>query len=512
MGAINSPELNPLAPASYANFQGINTTRDKSSLDTGDQQFLLTLENGYANSQGVILRDRTLVARKDVPQNQPIIHMNFFGRNLMAWAHREAGGISLRAEPNLSAPLAFTPGSVVTSTVFNNQIRFFSQGQQMWDCSGSVFVRASNTKEKPAFGVACQQRLCVAGYADRPTVVELSRVNFPNIYSSDELKTDTTATRAIDIDIRNLIGTTDFITGLGVFEKSRLAVFTNDQCLIYNISPDFTKIAFDDKGALSNGTISHNSIVSVGTDLIFADRSGIRSVRRSESNGVTIYSVPLSEIVEEKYRDLYFRTPNKQSISGFYDHDYGQYHLFFPISDYNTERLTVSIASAGSGVINKWSTGHYLNQRCGASFGGVTCIGTSGGIYEYVPSEDKTATPDFIPDLTLITPILWHGDITETKQARKFILQASGTGHIDIEAFNNEGQLLDAFKIDLDRPAEDDNGTHTIPLSEQYDRPFNFQYKGVQFKMTASGGSGRIKIMGFAVLIEGKEPSKRSRK
>ena len=68
----------------------------------------------------------------------------------------------------------------------------------------------------------------------------------PDIFLEEEAITEE-VTRAAFIDISNLIGTADEITGLGAFEANRLAVFTKDQTLVYIIDPDFEEWQLDSR-------------------------------------------------------------------------------------------------------------------------------------------------------------------------------------------------------------------------------------------------------------------------
>jgi len=222
-------------------------------------------------------------------------------------------------------------------------------------------------------------------------------------------------------------------------------------------------------------------------------------LRRSETNGITIYAVPLSSKIEEMYKELVRSVKDPRDISAFYDRDNGQYHVFFPQTDIQSKRLTLTI-SPSPDATNKWSTGDYLNPRCGASLGGTTCVGTAGGIFNSLEYEEDGVTN--LPELEVDTPILWHDSLTETKHSAQIILQASGQGQIEITAFNNEGKQLQVIKIDLDNDENEDDNYTFLPLSRQYSRQFRHQYKGVRFKIKTTGGQGRIKIIGLAVLIE----------
>ena len=497
--SINAPSGQRIQPFSYDDFQGIDSSRDVASLDTGQQQHMFVLKNGYANFRGIILRDRGYSKRQTSPGDRLINHVAFFGKDLVAWAQQDGGGTTLASEPNGTQALEVYPkNATVTSTVFSNKLVFFCRDQSMYKFDGLTFKESTNAREKPAFGVAIQRRLAIAGGPGRGTIIDFSRVDDTDVFTRDESTSDTSVTKAADIDIRNIIGTSDEIKGLGVFETSRLAVFTSDRCLVYNISPDYTKWSLDDKASIGVGCISHNTIASAGTDLLFCSRSGIHSLRRSEANGITLYAVPLSAKIEELYKQLVKSVANPADISAFFDQDDGQYHIFFPQTPQKTVRLTMTVSPAAD-TPNKWSTADYLNQRCGAALGGVVALGTSGGIWDIKEYEE---TAEQVPELDVWTPILWHGSITETKQAREFILQASGTGRIIIDAYNNEGKKITSMTVNLDPPPDGGGDVTFLPLSKQYNRPFAQQYKGVQFRMRTQGGTGRIKIIGFAVLIE----------
>ncbi len=499
--SLNAPSGKRLQAFSYDDFQGVDSSRDVASLDTGQQQHLSVLNNGYANFRGIILRDRGATQRKSAQGDRLIKHVTFFGRNLAAWAQRDDGGTTLKAEPNgLTQSLAYPKDAVVSSTIFNNKLITFSRQQPMYEYDGSKWSKNANERERPAFGVAIQRRLAIAGGVDRRTTVDFSRMDNTEIFTRDEPEGSLEVTRAGDIDIRNIIGTFDEIKGLGVFENSRLAVFTNDQALVYAISPDITRWVIDEKTSVRKGTVSHNSIANTGNDLLFASRSGVESLRRSDNNGVTIFSVPMSAKIEELYKRTLRLVPNVEDISAFYDPDYGQYHLFMPQSDILSTRFTMTMGVDGN---VKWSTGSFLNARCGASLGGVTILGTNGGIFDVNEYEEQSTV---LPELEVVTPILWHGSLTETKKTSEFILQASGKGRLLVDCYNEDGKKFYSMQIDLDKNDNGDDNRTFLALSNQYSRSFEHEYKGVQFHIRAIGGSDRIKIIGLAVMVEVVQP------
>jgi len=484
----------------YEDFQGIDTSRDRAALDTGEKQHLISIVNGYADWRGAILRDPGAIKRDS--SNSIIQHVDFFGRDLACWAQKDGGGVSLVSDRFFSIGAGhkkdeiYPSNAVVTSTVFNHKTIFATGGEPMYQYDGSTWQEIVNTNPAtPAFVVTVQQRLATAN--SESTVVDISRVD-ETVFTADEDPASTSVTRAGSIDVRNIIGTADTIQGLGAFEQNRIAVFTRDRTLIYTIDPDLTKWVIDDKANVRYGTISHNTIAQAGSDLIFCSRNGVYSIRRSDTNGVTLFSIPMSTKVELTYRALLKTISNKQSVSAYYTQDTGQYHIFFPQTDRLSKRLTLTLDPTGSGN-HKWSTGDFLSARCGSQLGETTLIGTSGGVWNQQQVEDVTLTA---PTLVIETPILWQGAINGIKDSHSLIVQASGQGTIQVEAFDEVDRSLSTMFFEIDGGGEDDSFAD-VPLSRQYERKFEHRYRGVYFRFTLKG-NGLLRTTGFAVAIRKK--------
>ena len=76
---ISPPSGQSLEPFTYDDFQGVDSSRDVASLDTGQKQHLSALENGYANFRGIIIRDRAVLPRTTSQGDRLIQHVTFFG-------------------------------------------------------------------------------------------------------------------------------------------------------------------------------------------------------------------------------------------------------------------------------------------------------------------------------------------------------------------------------------------------------------------------------------------------
>ena len=477
----------------YQHFQGIDSSRDPAAMDTGDNLHLVSVKNGFCDWRGVINRDPS-AERREISEGV-VSHVTFFGRNKTVFARRDEGGTSLCSDTNINVQDVYPRNAVITSTQFNLKTVVATAGYNMYAFDGYAWDAIDTVNApKPAYAVTTNRRLAVAGIPGRETQVLFSRVDNFNIWPEDESTTSTEVTKAVYIDLNNYIGTADQIKGLATFENFKFVVFTNDRAWVYSLDADYTRWTLDDKSHVEVGVVSHNAITRAGQDTIFAARNGIYSLRRS-SNGLQIINVPLSSKIDLLYRSLVKNCPNPEEISAFYDVDNGQYNLYFPQTDYVTTRLTMTVSPVQDEP-SKFSVGNFLNSRCGASLGGVTVLGTPGGLYTQRNIEDEL---ELAPEMVVVTPILWQGQMTEQKQSVSFILQATGKGTITVEAFDEEGRALSDMTFDIE-PEVTDGTFSDVPLVAQYDRKFEHIYRGVQFRFKTNG-VGLLKIIGFAVQV-----------
>lgn len=498
MSSFRSPSGVEVKVFPYEGFKGIDTSRDKGSMDSGEQQHLIDITNGYVDWRGTIIKDPE-VERRSTSEGV-IAHVAFFGQDLAAWAVKDGESVSLDTDKGHKLVDAFAKNAVVTSTVFNKRVIMASRGSVMKRYDGSKWEEnESQSKPTPAYITAISGRLAMAGLQNSETEVWFSRVDDDNIMPDDEDPAALQVTKAVKLDIRNLTGTSEIIKGLGVFEQDILAIFCQEQTIMYQTNADYTQFRLADRSNIKVGTISHNTIARANTDLLFCSRSGVHTVNRSRQNGITVYQQLLSAKVEDLYKALYKSVPNPEEISAYYDQDKSQYHIFFPQTDFICKRLTITFSISGDDE-PKWSMGDFVKARCGARLGGVHLIGTSGGIYRVGEYGEKLTLS---PEMSVTTPILWHGSITEIKMSHAMLLQAIGTGYIEVEAFNHEGQRLSTFTIELDE-SQGDGTFLDVPLPRQYERKFEHKYKGVQFRFTSKGG-GTAKIVGFAVFVRSQQ-------
>ena len=484
----------------YENFQGLDTSRDITSLDTGKEQHLAKINNAYSDWRGQIVRDPACRFRGGEYRVQ---HVRFFGKNELVWAERTGAGINFRSEREHMLENVHEAAAIVTSTVFNQNVIFAARARPMYRYDGIQFRRNQSPSAdllRPAYVTSIQRRLAVAGIPGRETQVHLSRVDQDEIFPDDEETDSVSVLRAGFIDVANLLGTADQITGLGSFEQNRLVVFTADKAIIYRVDPDLTRWVIDDNANINIGCASHNTIVNAGTDLLFCSRSGVHSIKRSEENGILVYSYSMSDKIDILYRELFRSVEDPETISAVFDQDTAQYHVFFPQPGGQVcKRLTLATNPEGGQAQPKFSTGDFLSANCGTFLGGTLVLGTNGGVYEVLKIEDDIEGA-FTPDLEVVTPLLWHGSLMETKQTTSMIVQATGKGIIEIDAVDLNGRTIGSLVIEVN-DTSDDNYFQDVPLSKQYERKWSHRYLAAQYRFRTRGGGGLLRIIGFAVTV-----------
>jgi len=440
----------------YYGFRGIDRSRDITAMETEKEQHFWNLNNCYVDYRGQLIRDPAFYLLQG-SNRYPVKAVRFYSREGFVFAEEDAAHTHL----------------------------------------------ASDRGHRVDGAYEIQRRMAVAGFKDRPTVIEFSRVDDPDIFLNEESFNEE-VTRAAFIDIGNLIGTADEITGLGAFEANRLAVFTNDQTLVYLIDPDLEEWQLDSRANLRVGCISHNTIANAGSDLLFCSRKGIHSIMRSEQNGLTIAEASLSDEVENLYQELVRTTPDPKSISAVFDSDTLTYHVFFPRpGGQNTKRLSMNFRS-GYQVVN-FQLGDTLYPRCGAFLGGKLFFGTADGVYEATQRvfDQDTGASDLRRDQMIAeTPVLWLGDFLNSKRSHTLILQATGKGRFFVDAVDENDVDMQTIEVNLDR-LEKDPKWGDMPLREDYAFPFPHVFRGIRlrFRTEEVDSQSEITIISFSFLI-----------
>lgn len=495
--ATKSPDLVGSTLAPYYGFKGIDRSRPVVGMDDGKGQALYTLNNGYTDFRGTIRR--LPATRRDRLTDGKVRHIRFFSRLGAVWAEEDGKAVNLRGHYAPLQPAAFAKNSVVSTCVFRGKVHFMSSGFSMIKSDGYGW-EANTSQTYPAFGVPILGRMYCAGFADEPTLIKACRVDNENVFTEEE--TGTGSNRAAFLDIGNTIGTGDFITGLGSFEINRLAIFTNDQTLVYQVDPDPALWQADYRASLQIGCISHNAITRVGKDLVWPSRHGIHALSRSDANGLAIADYTLSHEIEDLYKQLLRDCIGPEFVTAAYDQDMGHYYLFFPMEDGLHVRLSCNLKQGYDRLT--WYTAFVCGERCGDFLAGTMLFGSNDGTYVRLDpitpiSADDDLTDDVIRgELDICTPIHWHGSIDEYKESKALVLQATGSGALLITAYDEEGQEIYQDEVQIEGREDTAGDFPNVNLEQQYRLPFEVRYRGVQFQFR-SVDNGDVRILGYAI-------------
>ena len=480
----------------YQSFTGLDSSRDLFNQDTGDNQSLHVLENAYADFRGQLVRVGPGAYRFGT---KPVRHAIHYDTDTLVTVSEYKDGLHLESEQGFSYDFIYPRSAIVSSTIFNRQIMLTARGLAPTIFDGKKFTPTKSTTAYvalPAFCTTVQQRLCIAGVAGSDTLVMISAANDLDRFFGDEAVDATSPLRAANIDIANLLGTADKITGISSFETDKLCIFTNDRAFIYKLDPDVTQWELQTEASATYGCASHNTIKEAGSDLLYCSRSGIHALRRVTDNGLQISSVNLSAQIDQIYRSLFNQVNDPQEITAVWDQDEGQYHVYFPIAgsgEFN--RLTMTVNSGSDGTRTSFSTGDFLKSRCSTTLGGNMVIGTKRGVFNRNKVESNEGA---MPDVTVETPVLWMGALDGIKQSNSITIQAYGDGELTITATDDQNR--DKWQTTVMLTDEDDDGRRTVPLQRQYERPMSIRFRGLRFKFEYKG-TGLFRIIGFAVEL-----------
>jgi len=471
-------------------------------MERPEAQPLSEIDNLYCSSKGYITNEPSLAPIGT--EMGYITHLRYFDdvNDVSVYAIRNGTGTSLRCTNGESKAESIWPAGVSVASAYLNRTLVLAAGQKtMRQFTGAEFKEITSSDIAGARYV-CQvsNRLIAAGFDDNPCEIKMSRVNDPMRFESDEQPEDASVLKGARLNIQNLIGSSDRIRGLANFETNKLAVFTGDAVLVYVTNSDYTLWTIDLSSTVRYGTVSHKSIVSVGGDLFFCSSSGVHSMRRSAVNGSTVFTSSMSEDITELYQSLLAQVRNKDDISATFDPVAGRVHIFFPINNVLSYRLSASVADARTEQdITKvmWSLTTFGGMTCGDYQSGRSLIGTVSGIKEAAPwyATDARRGPGYAR-----FPTLWHNDIFNPKRSLHMVLYAAGAGEVTVTASDETGRELSVVTFVL--PKSDQVDYAGVPLQRQFIKPFSHEYIGLRLKINISANS-LIRI--FSIGVNTKE-------
>ncbi len=490
-------------PQLYTAFAGINTSRSDVSMERPEAQPFSEIENLYCSSKGYLSNESSLT--KYGTDNAYISHIRYFSSDAdtAVYAARVAGGTSLRVmNRNAAVEKVWPRDANVCTTLFNAKVILAAGQDTMYSFDGLEFTKIDSPTIKGARYICqIQDRLAIAGFDSNPNEIVLSRVNNERIYKNEEDQSDVSVLKSARFNVQNLIGNGDRIRGITSFESNKFAIFTNDRVLVYLADQDFSNWALDTRLVVRYGTVSHNSIVPVGDEVFFCSRAGIHSLRRSALNGATVYTTPLSEDIQELYQSLLAQVPDKSKINAHFNPDEGRLHIFFPVNDLVSYRLSGALSAImqeGGSTTIKWSLSKFAGLTCGDYIAGRHLCGSVSGLYKVGVWYSNDAPRG---DGYAVTPILWHKDLFNPKQGLALVLYASGAGKVLIDAEDETQRSLGTYEFEL--PDTDQADYAGVPLQRQFIRPFTHEYIGLRLRLRFEA-TKMIRVFGLGVLT--KEP------
>ena len=484
----------------YTSFAGLNTSRSDISMERPEAQPFVEMDNLYCSSKG-FLTNESPIEPVQTEERQFISHFRFLNADtgVGLYAARSADGTSLRSLARPDKLEKVWPKDVsVTTTLFNSKVIVAGGQDKLISYDGTEFKDiTSKAIEGGRYVVQVQNRLAVAGFSKNPNEIHVSRVNNENLFSTDEDSASTSVLRGFRFNVQNLIGNGDRIRGISPYEANKFAIFTSDRVLVYLADPDLTLWTIDTRVVVRYGTVSHKSIVSVGDELYFCSRAGVHSLRRSSLNGNTVFTLPMSDEIQELYQTLLEDVRNQEDISAYFNPDEGRLHIFFPINDLISYRLSAALtpAMAEDQVARvRWSLTTFAGTTCGDNIAGRTVYGSISGLYrvnQWFSNNGKRGN-GFAQ-----TPILWHKDLFNPKIGYYLVVYASGAGRIRVLAEDETSRQLGEYIFDL--PDDDQADFTGVPLQRQFTRPFPHEYVGVRLRIFLESDK-MIRVFGIGIL------------
>jgi hypothetical protein len=326
--------------------------------------------------------------------------------------------------------------------------------------------------------------------------VHFSRVNQPRVFSAEEAPGEPSVIRGFDLDLSAQFPS-GYLSGIANFESDKMVFFSPEKAIMYRVDPDLTKWAIVQDVRIGIGTVSHNSICDVNGDLMYCSEIGVHTLRRSAMNGSVLYTLPLSQNVSDLYQSLLTKMPWQQRINAMYDRRTGTYNIFFPVSNEESHRLSLSITPAGNEgdpTVGSWSYSTFASPTCADYFSGNVLLGTNFGLYRMIPEQYGGMRGD--GNVTL--PLLWHGDMVNPKYSHSLVLIASGSGQIEVTAHDESGRELTNVVYDI---PEDGITQDSRPLPRQFNRPFQHRYIGLRLSVKMISEQP-LRIYGIGVNVK----------
>jgi hypothetical protein len=251
--------------------------------------------------------------------------------------------------------------------------------------------------------VACNRFLCMAGDPVNPNRIHISARDTSGTWYGDPPPNDGTY-----IDVGSVIPNGNIIRGITPF-RDKLIVGYAEGAIIGSLgiySDEAHTPNFDD-GVPEYGSISHRGFINYGDDVLFMDRVGVSSLKRTTFSG-TIRPERVSDLVDPEIAselNPYAYEVLEDRVFSVFNQREGQFMFFVPnaatIED-TTETKCFVFNYRPSLDVASWSRFDGWNWTCAVRTGqGNIFFGDKAGNFYIYGSRDNEITCDFQDDVTV---------------------------------------------------------------------------------------------------------------
>lgn len=474
----------------YGPFIGLDATNDMANMN---DKYLAALEGGHVDIRGQIIKGDGIEPLGMVSPNLQSTFVHHYGKDDFVFNYANGANTGLATKSGAGVAVGFTGSPIINATNYNDTVVMATAGQYPRQFNGTVFSQNTNMPQGGAVATILK-RLAVADIPGAETEIRLNVLNNENDYTT--VSAPIVATDSAIIDVRNELTSNDMIKGLGVMEGDKLAVFCENETILYSGSEDITEWSLIKDFRVPIGIFGRNTIQKVGNDLFFCSKFGVHSLRRAAS-GLTLETINSSRIVDALYQELVEQVPSGKEPTAAWDNNLGHYNVYFPtVTAGSFDKLTYSYEPrSNSSAFQSWSYTPGIPVSSASQFAGELI----GSHYTDTAAnlQSKTVSRNF----RVLTPVLWQGTPQTKKQYMNFYLRASGDASFTVNIYNDAGGLLQST-THTPRPATDYTGA--APITETI-RPIEIKCRhqayGLQIQISSSD-DGELKILDYALEIK----------
>lgn len=233
------------------------------------------------------------------------------------------------------------------------------------------------------------------------------------------------ATDAGTIDLSTILPTGDRIRAFrnyGGFDSGLIAIICDKYTVIFVAGANVYTFTF--LQLLPTNCISVNALDYVGTDIVYPSRDSLTSLFSAASNN-QLEAKPLSNYINNLWRDLTGQVSDTTLISGAFNHKLNHYYITFPLpSNYQTLVYSTDIGN----FVGRWVYPFNIYSWCERR-SGVILAGSDSYVYTInTGSTDNGTTVNF----KVAMPALYFKDAVNYKKPIEFEALVSASSSLDM--------------------------------------------------------------------------------